>query len=123
MGGLLVVVGPPELVAPHDELAGIEPRHRRIAGHLGGAPQLGMGMDEIVADLERLEHRLVVLVLVLDHHVVGVAAPPQRLVVREPLRRQPAKDTPAHVGDVVVCVRRRQEAEPAALGRSCSQAL
>ncbi len=53
-------------------------------------PQLGERVDEILADLEGLEHRLVVLVLVLDHHVVGVPAAPQRLLVGEALARQAA---------------------------------
>ena len=104
VGALLVVVRPADLVRAHRELARVE-RDRGLASLCPRRPpQLGEGVDEVVAHLEGLEHRLVVLVLVLDHHVVGVPAAPQRLLRGEALGRQAAADALAHMVDVGVGV-------------------
>ena len=70
-----------------------------------------MRVDEVLADLERLEHRLVVLMLVLDDHVVGVPAATERLLVGKALAGQPPKDTLAHVGDILVGLGRLEQPE------------
>jgi hypothetical protein len=108
---LLVVVCPADLVAAHRELACLERDRRNSPLGSRGPPQVGERVDEVLAHLEGLEHRLVVLVLVLDDHVVGVPAAPQRLVVGEALARQTATDTLAHVVDVRVGVGRLEQAE------------
>ena len=95
---------------PHRELARVErDRGPALPSARAGRHSSAKRVDEVVAHLEGLEHRLVVLVLVLDHHVVGVPAAPQRLLRGEALGRQAAADALAHVVDVRVGVGRLEQ--------------
>jgi hypothetical protein len=77
VGRPLVVVGERVPIGPHDEL----PAGDEDLGHQGWAARRGRGGDVGIRgghQLQRGQHRLVMLVLVLDHHPVHEALVEQR---------------------------------------------
>ena len=72
-------------------------------------PPVGIGMGEVLHELDGGEHRLVVLVLVLDDHSVHEAVTHQRIVAVEIDRRQRVEHALAHAGDEGASFRRSQD--------------
>src|SRR5207244_7565247 len=70
VAGALVVVREPALVRAGEERTAGDPHHAAGAGR-AARPRAGPGwrVHPGLGERERLQHRLVVLVLVLDHHV------------------------------------------------------
>ncbi len=78
-------------------------------GVVVGAAAVGVGMGEVVHELESGEQRLVVLMLVLDDHAVHEAAGEQRIAAVECGFVEHAERALAHVGDERARARRVED--------------
>ena len=75
-------------------------------------------MREVVHQLDRGEHRLVVLVLVLDDHAVDEAVAQKAVVAIEVGRREDVEHPAAHRPDERARLRRPQDRERRAVPRA-----
>ena len=107
MGGTLVVVRPGLGVGAHHERAAVDEDLGRAAVRSTRWRRDGRAVPVAVHELEGRQHRLVVLVLVLDDHPVHETVVQQRAVERHAV--EDIERPFAHVGDIGPRLRRPQQ--------------